>query len=133
MKFWTIVSLCALVVGCAQTVALRTTPQAPAAVGEAKITQDQNNNTRIELKVDHLAPARNLTPPKSVYVVWAQAPDGRTINLGQLIVVSDRRGELRAVTPLKVFRIIITAEDEPLARTPNGQVVLETDNFRAAG
>jgi hypothetical protein len=133
VNFWIAAVLLALTLGCAQTVALRKAPEVPAALGEAKITTDENNNTRIELTVEHLAPARNLTPPKSVYVVWAQAPEGRTMNLGQLVVGPDRRGDFRAVTPLKVFRIVITAEDEPLARAPSEQVVLQTDLFRTAG
>ncbi len=130
MKIWIIVVVLALTSACAQTVGLRETPQAPAALGKAKITTDKNDNTRIDLKVEHLAPAQNLSPSKSVYVVWAEAPEGRTTNLGQLRVGDDRSAEFKATTPLKVFRIVITAEDQPLAPGPSGQVVLETDYLR---
>jgi hypothetical protein len=58
-----------------------------------------------------LAPSENLKPPKKVYLVWSQAPDGKNINLGQLTVGSDRRGTLKSPTPMQVFRIIATAED----------------------
>jgi hypothetical protein len=131
MKLWTVLLLLVFTLGCAQTVAFRETPEAPAAKGEAKITTDNNNNTRVELEIRHLAPPQNLTPPKSVYVVWAESPDGRTENLGQIIAGSDRSAEFQTVTPLKVFRILVTAEDRALAQSPSQQVVLTTDTFRA--
>jgi hypothetical protein len=117
--------------GCSQTVALRETPEAPAAIGQAKISTDDNNNTRIELKIEHLAPPQNLTPPKSVYVVWAEPPDGKPINLGQVVVGQDRDASFETVTPLKVFRVFLTAEDRPLPDAPSPQVVVATDVFRA--
>jgi hypothetical protein len=131
MRLGLILLLLVFTVGCAQTVAFRETPDAPAAKGEAKITTDDNNNTRVELDIRHLAPPQNLTPPKSAYVVWAEAPDGRTENLGQIVAGSDRSARFQTVTPLKVFRILVTAEDRALAQSPSQQVVLTTDVFRA--
>jgi hypothetical protein len=130
MKRWAVLSLAIITLGCSQQVAFRETPDAPAALGQAKVSTDGNNNTRIALNIEHLAPPQNLTPPKSVYVVWAEAPEGKTANLGQIVVGSDRSAEFQAVTPLKVFRILITAEDRALARSPSQQVVLTTDVFR---
>jgi hypothetical protein len=116
---------------CAQTVAFRETPQAPAALGEAKIETDRNNNTRVELDIRHLAPPQNLTPPKSAYIVWFESPEGRAVNMGQLTVGSDRRARFSAVTPFKVLRVLVTAEDRVLAESPGEQVVLRTETFRA--
>jgi hypothetical protein len=118
--------------GCAQKVALRNAPGVPAAVGEAKITRDQNGNAIVELDIQHLAPSENLQPPKKVYVVWSQAPDGKNINLGQLTVGSDRRGRLKSPTPMQVFRIIVTGEDVASAAFPSSQIVFSTDMIRAS-
>jgi hypothetical protein len=130
MKRWAYLALALITIGCAQKIALRETPDAPAALGEAKVSTDGNNNTRIELKMEHLAPPQNLTPPKSVYVVWAQPPDGDATNLGQVVVGRERSANFQTVTPLKVFRIFVTAEDRALAQAPSEQVVLATDVFR---
>lgn len=121
-----------LMFGCAQRVALRNAPDVPAAVGEAKITRDQNKNAIVDLQIEHLAPSENLQPPKKTYVVWSQAPDGKNINLGQLTVGSDRRGTLKSPTPMQVFRIIVTAENVPTAAFPSSQIVFSTDYIRAS-
>lgn len=125
--------LVAVTVGCSQKVAFRETPDAPAAMGQARVTTDDNNNTRIELDIEHLAPPQNLTPPKSVYVVWVESPGGKVANMGQIAVKDDRSAEFAAVTPLRVLRVIVTAEDRALVQTPSPQVVLTTGVFRADG
>ena len=119
-----------LVFGCAQRVALRNAPDVPAAVGEVKITRDQNRNSIVDLDIQHLAPSENLQPPKKYFIVWSQAPDGKNINLGQLTVGSDRRGRLKSPTPMQVFRIIVTAEDVPTAAYPSSQIVFSSDYVR---
>jgi hypothetical protein len=90
-----------LMFGCAQRVVLRNAPDVPAAVGEAKITRDQNKNSIVDLQIQHLAPSENLKPPKKLYVLWSQAPDGKNINSGQLTVGPDRRGTLKSPTPCR--------------------------------
>lgn len=122
-----------LVFGCAQKVALRNAPDVPAAVGEAKVTRDENRNSVVDLEIRHLAPSENLQPPKKFYVVWSQAPDGRSINLGQLTVGPDRRGILRSPTPMTVFRILVTAEDVPTVASPSSQIVFSSDFIRVGG
>lgn len=120
--------LCLLILlvstGCAQKVAFNPSPEAPAAQAEATITKDANGNTRIALQVVHLAPAKNLTPPKDAYVVWAETPDGRTINLGRLVVGKNRQGQFEGVTPLKEFRLLISAEDLVAANTPSKPILV---------
>jgi hypothetical protein len=113
--------------GCAQKVALRNSPDVPAAVGEAKISRDDNKNAVVEVDIQHLAPPDNLKQPKKVYVVWAQGPDGKNIPLGQLTVGGDRRARLKATTPMKMFRIIVTAEDTPAPKFPSPQIVFSSN------
>lgn len=120
--------------GCGpQTARLETSPSVPAAVGEARLTTDENANTRVELQVKHLAPVENLTPPKNFYVVWAESPEGKTMNLGRLMVRPDRTGRFVGITPLQVFRLLVTAEQDPLPAAPSSQVVLRTDLLRNRG
>ncbi len=123
------VALLTLVLGCAQTVAFRGSPDVPAALGEAKVSQDSNGNSVIKIEVKHLAPPQNLSPAKEMYVVWAQAPQGRVINLGQMIVGPNRVGRFEGVTPLREFRLAITAEDLAAVATPSKQEILRTETF----
>jgi len=117
--------------GCAQTVALNSTPAVPAALGAAKVSKDNNGNTIVRIEVEHLAPPENLSSAKSAYVVWAQAPQGRFINLGQMVVGKDRVGKFMGVTPLANFRILVTAEDLPAVTTPSKDEILTTEVFAA--
>ncbi len=114
---------------CAQTVALRSSPDAPAALGAAKISKDGNGNSVVKIEVSHLAPPENLLPPRKLYVVWAQVPQGRTVNLGQMQVGKNRVGKFTGVTALNEFRIVITAEDLPAVITPSKQEILTTEVF----
>ncbi|MFL6350295.1 MAG: hypothetical protein ACJ74Z_00380 [Bryobacteraceae bacterium] len=95
----------------------------PAATGTVDLGKDRNGNTQIDLKVQHLAKPENLTPPKSTYIVWIQARDGRPENQGQLHVNDNLEGEFKAPTPLRTFDIFVTAEDGPSATSPNGPEV----------
>jgi len=115
--------------GCAQTVAFRGSPGAPAALGEAKVSTDDNGNAVVKVEIEHLAPPENLSPPKMLYVVWAQTANGRYVNLGQMTVGQNRVGQFNGVTPLKEFRLVVTAEDIPATITPSKQEILTTAMF----
>lgn len=83
----------------------------------------------VDVEVEHLAPPENLSPPKKLYVVWAQTPNGRFVNLGQMVVGNNRVGKFYAVSPLKEFRLVVTAEDIPATITPSKQEILTTETF----
>src|SRR3954462_14766043 len=69
---------------CSQTMRLRNSRDVPAAVGEAEFSKTDNNNTRVKVEVEHLAPPQNLSPARTTYVVWGQSPTGQVQNLGQM-------------------------------------------------
>ncbi len=121
--------LMVLLSGCAQSVAFRGSPEVPAALGEAKVSTDSNGNAVVEVEVQHLAPPENLAPSKKLYVVWAQTANGRFSNLGQMVVGKNRVGTFNGVTPLKEFRLIVTAEDVASTITPSKQEILTTEVF----
>ncbi len=119
-----------LSVGCAHKVAFDPEPMTPAAEATARVTRDTNENTKLQLRVKHLALPQRLSPPKALYVVWAQTLQGRTMNLGRLMVKSNRTGTFTGVLPLKEFRLLITAEDVADVITPSEKVVLSTRVIR---
>jgi hypothetical protein len=116
--------------GCAQKVDFQARPMVPASDVTAKVTRDRNENAKINLDIDHLAQPQSLVPPRALYVVWAETPQGRTINLGRLKVNDNRSAKFEGVTPLEKFRLLITAEDQADALVPSRQIVLATEMFR---
>ncbi|MDX9904647.1 MAG: hypothetical protein RB288_11305, partial [Bacteroidales bacterium] len=97
---------------CATTVKFPVSQLAPAAEGSTKIKQDKNGNYNITVRVNYLADAERLNPPRSQYIVWVEKDDGSFQNIG--ILVSDRlnKAKLETTTPFPPYRILITAEDE---------------------
>ena len=65
---------------------------APAAAGKVAVSNDQNGNRVLNVKVYHLADPAQLAPPKSGYVVWEQPKGMPAKNLGQLKVDHDLTG-----------------------------------------
>ena len=96
-----------------------------------KIRLDQNENTLVELQLEHIAPADKLWPPKAVYVVWAEDTEGQVFQLGQLRVNEKREAHFNGTTALERFRLLITAEDEPRPEQPSQPYMLGTDFFSA--
>jgi hypothetical protein len=103
---------------------LRSGTADPSAVGTVDYKTDRNGNTALEVKVDHLAPPANLTPPKQAYVVWVQAPGQAPENKGELRVNNDQQGSVKMISPQKNFDIFVTAEDNPNVSEPSGPEVL---------
>jgi hypothetical protein len=119
-----IMAVALLWTGCGgKKVSMIPAPTVPAATGTVDLGTDDNGNTRVDLKVQHLAKPQNLTPPKTTYVVWIQARDGRPENVGQLQVNDNLEGEFKTTTPLRTFDIFVTAEDGPSATSPTGPEV----------
>jgi len=99
---------------------------APAAAGKVAVTNDQNGNRVLNVKVYHLADPAQLAPPKAGYVVWEQPKGMPAKNLGQLKVDHDLSGSLTATTADKNFDVFVTAEDNVHGDTPTGPEMLRT-------
>lgn len=123
-----VLPICALLVfatACGKKhVNLNPASSVPAASATAVLTSDSNGNTIIDLKVKNLAKPENLTPPKSVYVVWIQPRGGAPIKQGQLQVNNKLQGEFKSPTTYKTFDVFVTAEDSGAVDHPTGQEVL---------
>jgi hypothetical protein len=97
----------------------------PGARGDVDISKDKNGNTKLKMKVQHLANAENLTPPAAVYVIWLRERDGNPENQGQLKVSKNLDASFETVTPLKNFDVFVTAEQDLKAKTPSAVQVLK--------
>lgn len=126
----TLFAICLLAfAGCAQKVVFEGSPLLPAADAEVKVSVDRNENTLVELALKHVAPAQRLSPPKLLYVVWAESEEGRLFQLGQLRVNEDREGHFTGTAPLERLRLVITAENEPRPEKPHLPYMLVTEFF----
>jgi hypothetical protein len=104
---------------------LKPAQSVPAAKGEVKAKEGDNGNTLIEVKVEHLAPAKALQDTASTYVVWVRPRTGSTVpqNVGALSVNDQREGSLETVTPLEEFDLLVTPEPSASVTEPSGEPV----------
>jgi len=59
------------------------------------------------------------------YVLWAISPEGRAVNLGEVLVGDNHRSKLEVTTDLQAFALIVTAEPYYAVRQPSNAVILE--------
>ena len=95
----------------------------PNARGEAKVESKQGY-IEIEVEFDNLQPATKNGAEYLTYVLWAITPEGRTSNLGE-ILLNGTKGKLNVTTELQVFALIVTAEPYFAVRQPSDLIVME--------
>lgn len=105
---------------------LRGTELLPQAGGEAKV-EAKKGITTIQVSVANLVQPSRLGTEFLTYVLWASSPEGRTSNLGELIIDKAGQGKLAATTQLQTFAVFVTAEPYFSVRQPSEMVVLEND------
>ncbi len=104
----------------------RGTDLMPAATGEARV-----ESKRGAIKID--AEFAGLDRPTAfgneylTYVLWAISPEGRSVNLGEVLVGDNHRSKLDVTTDLQAFALIVTAEPYYAVRRPSNAVVLENE------
>ena len=124
--------------GCAsggpKPVRMTTSRDIPAAQGTVVASRTDNDNTKLEVEVRHLAPPERVSPGATTYVVWVRAAGQDTPqNLGALRVDEDLRGTLKTVTPLRSFDVFITAEPSPTTMEPTDDELLTANIERGDG
>jgi len=97
-----------------------------AAKGQAEVEAKQGA-TSIKLECKNLVSPTKFGTEFLTYVLWAVSPDGRTANLGELVVNEDGTGKREASTPLQMFSLIVTAEPYFAVRMPSELVALENE------
>lgn len=109
-------------------VRLNNAPEVPAAEGVVTLKEARNGNTKIDLKVKHLASPDKIAANANTYVVWVRSLTGdqTPINVGSLNVNENLEGKLETTTPLQSFELFVTPESNPAAVVPTGSKVLRT-------
>jgi outer membrane protein OmpA-like peptidoglycan-associated protein len=101
----------------------RGTELLPNSRGEAKVESKQGY-IEIEVEFDNLQPASKNGAEYLTYVLWAITPEGRTSNLGE-ILLNGTKGKLNVTTELQVFGLVVTAEPYYAVSQPSDLVVME--------
>lgn len=104
---------------------MRGTDLMPGASGEAKV-KSQTGRTEVEIKVAGLEPATKFGLEYLTYVAWALSPQGRAVNLGE-VLLDHGSGKIKGTTDLQTFGMIVTAEPYFAVTQPSNQVVLENE------
>ncbi len=99
------------------------TPLLAGAGGEARV-QSKQGNIAIEAEFRGLRPATTYGPEYLTYVMWAVTPEGRTTNLGE-VLLNGTNSKLNVTTELQAFGLIVTAEPYFAVTQPSDVVVIE--------
>ena len=101
----------------------RGTDLLPGSRGEAKVESKQGY-VEIEVEFDALQPANKHGSEYLTYVLWAITPEGRTSNLGE-ILLNGTKSKLNVTTDLQVFALVVTAEPYYSVTKPSDLIVME--------
>jgi outer membrane protein OmpA-like peptidoglycan-associated protein len=96
----------------------------PLADGWARV-ENKRGNLAITAEFGNLQRPSAIGGEYLTYVLWAISPEGRPVNLGEVLVGSNHRSKLRTTTDLQSFALIVTAEPYYAVRQPSNVVVLE--------
>jgi len=96
----------------------------PGAAGEAKVNS-KRGALEIEVEFSGLDRPTSFGNEYLTYVLWAISPEGRPVNIGEVLVGENHRSKLDVTTDLQAFALIVTAEPYYAVRRPSNLVVLE--------
>jgi len=102
---------------------LHGTPLAPQSTGHADVNS-RPGYIEIKTQMHHLESAQRYGPEYLTYVLWAITPEGRSKNLGE-VVLEDGNSHLDVTTDLQAFALIVTAEPYFGVSQPSDVVVME--------
>jgi outer membrane protein OmpA-like peptidoglycan-associated protein len=96
----------------------------PVANGVAEINS-KRGSIAIEAEFAGLQKPTSFGNEYLTYVLWAISPEGRAVNLGEVLIGGNHRSKLNVTTDLQAFALIVTAEPYYAVRQPSNVVVLE--------
>ncbi|MGA3343322.1 MAG: OmpA family protein [Terracidiphilus sp.] len=96
----------------------------PSANGNAKV-RSKRGTMEVEAEFGNLQNPATFGGEYLTYVLWAISPEGRAVNLGEVLVGDNDRSKLTATTDLQAFALVVTAEPYYAVRQPSNVVVLE--------
>src|SRR6202163_624701 len=96
----------------------------PGAAGEAKV-DSKRGTMKIEAEFSGLDRPKSFGNEYLTYVLWAISPEGRPVNIGEVLVGDNHRSKLDVTTDLQAFALIVTAEPYYAVRRPSNVVIME--------
>ncbi len=96
----------------------------PSANGWAKVNS-KRGSIAIEAEFGDLQRPTAFGNEYLTYVLWAISPEGRAVNLGEVLVGGNHRSKVNVTTDLQAFALIVTAEPYYAVRQPSNVVILE--------
>jgi outer membrane protein OmpA-like peptidoglycan-associated protein len=96
----------------------------PAANGQAKV-ESKKGYIEIEVEFGNLEKPTTFGNEYLTYILWAISPEGRAVNLGEVLVGDNHRSKLDVTTDLQAFALLVTAEPYYAVRQPSNVIVLE--------
>jgi outer membrane protein OmpA-like peptidoglycan-associated protein len=97
----------------------------PAAKGAAKV-EAHLGRTSIDANFEGLTPANGFGNEYLTYVLWAITPEGRPINLGEVLPTGSKdKNQITVTTNLQAFGLIVTAEPYYAVTMPSDLVVMQ--------
>jgi outer membrane protein OmpA-like peptidoglycan-associated protein len=96
----------------------------PSANGQAKV-ESKKGYIEIEVEFGNLQKPTTFGSEYLTYILWAISPEGRAVNLGEIIVGDNHRSKVDVTTDLQAFALVVTAEPYYAVRQPSNLVVLE--------
>src|ERR1700735_4729744 len=103
---------------------LRGTELMPTVGGHAKV-DGKAGRLAVSVELTPLPPASSLGGQYLTYVLWAITPEGRAVNLGEVLPEQNGRDKLNVTTDLQAFGMIVTAEPYYAVTHPSNKVVAE--------
>jgi outer membrane protein OmpA-like peptidoglycan-associated protein len=96
----------------------------PQARGEARVN-GHSGRLSIGTEFEHLNKAISLGPQYLTYVLWAVTPEGRPVNLGEVLPNNDGKFNMQVTSDLQAFGLMVTAEPYFAVTRPSDMVVME--------
>jgi outer membrane protein OmpA-like peptidoglycan-associated protein len=96
----------------------------PGASGVATVAS-KRGAMAIEVEFQGVSKPTSFGTEYLTYVMWAISPEGRSVNIGEVLVGDNHRSKLDVTTDLQAFALIVTAEPYYAVRRPSNVVIME--------
>lgn len=110
--------------GGSTSVDFRGTSLMPAITGKAKI-DGKAGRLAIDVELNHVDRPLKLGSQYLTYVLWAVTPEGRAVNLGEVLPGDNGKSRMNVTTDLQAFGLIVTAEPYFSVTHPSNEIVAE--------
>ena len=110
--------------GGSTTVDIHGTSLMPSITGKAKV-DGKVGRLAIDVDLDHMQRPAGLGPQYLTYVLWAVTPEGRAVNLGEVLPGDNGKFKMNVTTDLQAFGLIVTAEPYFAVTHPSNEIVAE--------